>query len=90
MTYIYEPKGVCSRAIEITMNDSEVIESVKFTGGCGGNTKGIEKLVEGMKASDAIERMKGILCGAKTTSCPDQLATAIQESLEMLKNDNHL
>ena len=87
MTHIYEPKGVCSRTIEININDDEVIESVKFTGGCGGNTRGIEKLVEGMKVGDTIEKIKGVHCGAKTTSCPDQLAAALEEALNLLKKD---
>lgn len=88
--YLYEPKGVCSRAIEIDITDDEIIENVKFTGGCGGNTQGIERLVAGMKAGDAIERIKGILCGAKPTSCPDQLATALEEALESLKDGNEV
>ena len=86
MTHIYATKGVCSRSIEVNINDDEIIESIKFKGGCGGNTTGIAKLAEGMKASDAIARMKGIPCGSKSTSCPDQLALALEESLELLKN----
>lgn len=88
MTHVYETKGVCSRSIEININDNQVIESVKFTGGCGGNTQGIEKLVAGMKASEAIEKVKGILCGSKTTSCPDQLAEALEEAMKLSKNNN--
>ena len=87
MTYLYTPKGVCTRSIEININSEEIIESVKFIGGCGGNTTGIASLVAGMKASDAIQKMKGIPCGAKTTSCPDQLAVALENSLELLKNN---
>lgn len=78
---IYQPKGVCSKAIDIEMEDG-IIKSVKFTGGCSGNTQGISKLVAGMKAEDAISRLRGIRCGFKSTSCPDQLACALQEMLD--------
>lgn len=75
---IYRPKGVCSNAIDVQVEDG-VIKSVKFTGGCSGNTQGISRLVAGMKVEDAIDRLKGIKCGFKSTSCPDQLACALQE-----------
>ena len=78
---IYQPKGVCSNAIDIEMEEG-IITSVKFTGGCNGNTQGISRLVVGMKAEDAISRLRGIKCGIKNTSCPDQLACALQEMLE--------
>lgn len=78
---IYQPKGVCSNAIDIEMEEG-VIKSVQFTGGCNGNTQGISRLVVGMKAEDAISRLRGIKCGFKNTSCPDQLACALQEMLE--------
>lgn len=77
---IYTPKGVCSRAIDIEVNDG-IIESVSFTGGCNGNLKGIGALVKGMKVEDAIERLDGIKCGMKPTSCPDQLAQALKTLL---------
>lgn len=77
---IYQPKGVCSKAIDVEMEDG-IIKSVAFTGGCNGNTQGISRLVVGMKAEDAIERLRGIKCGFKNTSCPDQLACALQEML---------
>ena len=73
----YKPRGVCSSAIDIEV-DGDVIRSVKFTGGCNGNLQGISRLVEGMKVDDAISRLKGIRCGFKNTSCPDQLATALE------------
>ena len=69
----YRTKGTCSSSIDIEM-DGNVIKSVIFTGGCNGNLQGISKLVEGMSAEDAISRLKGIKCGFKPTSCPDQLA----------------
>ena len=73
----YKTQGVCSSFIDIEMNGN-VIESVKFTGGCNGNLQGISALVKGMTAQDAITRLKGIRCGFKTTSCPDQLAQALE------------
>ncbi len=73
----YQPKGVCSTSIDIDL-DNGIIQSVSFTGGCNGNLQGISKLVEGMDANDAIQRLKGIRCGFKSTSCPDQLAQALE------------
>lgn len=67
---------VCSQQIDIVI-DGEMIRAVQFTGGCNGNTKGIAALVAGMKIKDAIERLKGIDCGGRGTSCPDQLARAL-------------
>ncbi len=78
----YTPKGVCSRKIDISVNnDSGVIDSVSFTGGCSGNTQGIASLLVGMSVEDAISRLEGIKCGYKNTSCPDQLAQALKEYL---------
>lgn len=74
---IYQTKGVCSTSIDIEVEDG-IIKFVQFFGGCNGNLKGISALVEGMKVEDAIARLKGIRCGFKTTSCPDQLAQALQ------------
>ncbi|MBD5507688.1 MAG: TIGR03905 family TSCPD domain-containing protein [Lachnospiraceae bacterium] len=78
---IYQPKGVCSKAIDVEVEEG-IIKSVQFTGGCNGNTQGISKLVVGMKAEEAISRLRGIKCGFKNTSCPDQLACALQEILD--------
>lgn len=75
---IYRPKGVCSNTIDVQVEDG-IIKSVEFTGGCNGNLQGISRLVAGMKVEDAIDRLKGIKCGFKSTSCPDQLACALQE-----------
>ncbi len=80
MTINYTPKGVCSRNIHIEI-DGDVIKNVQFTGGCNGNTQGISALVKGMKVKDAVERLQGIDCGGKGTSCPDQLANALREAL---------
>ncbi len=73
----YQTKGTCSTAIDIEVNDG-IIESVKFTGGCNGNLQGICALVKGMKTEEAISKLKGIRCGFKNTSCPDQLAQALE------------
>ena len=77
----YKTKGTCSSMIDIEM-DGDVIKSVAFTGGRNGNLQGISKLVQGMKAEDAIARLKGIRCGFKNTSCPDQLAVALESIIE--------
>ena len=73
----YKPKGVCSTSIDIDL-DNGIIQSVSFTGGCNGNLQGISKLVEGMDAKMPLQRLKGIRCGFKSTSCPDQLAQALE------------
>lgn len=73
----YQPKGVCSSAIDIDVEDG-IIRSVSFTGGCSGNLQGISSLVKGMNIEEAISRLKGIRCGFKSTSCPDQLAQALE------------
>ena len=76
----YKTKGVCSMAIQYDIDDEQKVHNVKFIGGCSGNTQGVARLVEGMKVDDAIARMEGIRCGAKSTSCPDQLAQALKEA----------
>ena len=77
---IYKTKGTCSAMIDVELKDG-VIDSVKFTGGCNGNLQGISALVKGMKPEEAISRLKGIRCGFKPTSCPDQLAHALEEMI---------
>lgn len=76
----YNPIGVCSSAMDIEL-DGEIIKSVKITGGCNGNLQGITKLVEGQNAREVIGKLKGIRCGFKSTSCPDQLAIALEKAL---------
>lgn len=76
----YTTRGTCSRMIHVILDDG-VIESVTFDGGCAGNTRGVSALVRGMRAEEAIERLKGIRCGFKNTSCPDQLAHALEMCL---------
>lgn len=78
---IYRTKGTCSREISVTLDDEGKIHEVTFVGGCSGNTAGISRLVVGMTAEEAIRRMKGVRCGMKPTSCPDQLALALEACL---------
>lgn len=73
----YQTQGVCSTAIDVEVKDG-IIESVRFIGGCSGNTQGVSALVKGMPVEEAIRRLKGIKCGFRPTSCPDQLASALE------------
>ncbi len=77
-TLSYTTQGTCSRQIEIIC-EGDTIENVQFVGGCSGNTQGVAALVVGMNIDDAIKRLKGIKCGFKPTSCPDQLACALEK-----------
>ena len=77
---VYKTKGVCASAVSFDLVDGK-ITGAKFTGGCSGNTQGVCALVEGMDAKEVIKRLSGIRCGFKPTSCPDQLAKALQEAL---------
>ena len=81
MEFEYKTKGTCSQRILFRIEDGKVFD-VKFLGGCSGNLQGIGKLVEGMEVQDVIERIDGIRCGFKQTSCPDQLARALKEATE--------
>ena len=78
MVYKYQPKGVCSMEMDIEV-EGEIIKSVNIIGGCAGNTKGVSILVAGMNINDAIKKLKGIDCAGRGTSCPDQLARALEE-----------
>ena len=80
MNIQYTPKGVCSRQFDIEVEEG-VIQSVKVEGGCSGNLQGLSSLLKGMKVEEAIQRMEGIRCGMKPTSCPDQLAQALKTTL---------
>lgn len=80
MVIDYQPKGVCSRRMLIEVENG-VVRSMQVQGGCHGNLQGISKLVEGMEVQEVIARLEGIRCGMKATSCPDQLAKALQETL---------
>lgn len=75
----YQPHGACSRQIIIDVEDG-IVNSVKFVGGCSGNTQGVAALAKGMKVNDVIDRLEGIRCNSKPTSCPDQLAKALKEN----------
>ena len=77
MEFSYKTKGVCSRGILIDIEDG-IVKSVRFDGGCNGNTQGVSRLIEGMDAKEAIKRLEGIRCGMRPTSCPDQLAQALK------------
>ncbi|MBE6862854.1 MAG: TIGR03905 family TSCPD domain-containing protein [Ruminococcus sp.] len=80
MTYEFTPQGVCSKKIILEVENG-IVGDVTFIGGCNGNLKGIAALVKGMEAEDVIEKLSGIRCGFKNTSCPAQLAKALEETL---------
>ena len=80
---IYKTTGTCAREIHIEIQD-DVLQDVKFIGGCMGNATGISRLVKGMKITDVIEKLKGVDCGGRGTSCPDQLAKALNDYLQSL------
>lgn len=83
MTHLsYQTRGVCSRVIEIDIDDQDIIQKVVFHGGCAGNTQGVAALLCGMSVNDAIDRLGGIRCGFKSTSCPDQLSKALSEYID--------
>ena len=77
MVFTYKTMGVCSRSITLDV-EGNTVKEVQFEGGCNGNTKGIAALVAGMDVDEAINRLEGITCGFKSTSCPDQLAQALK------------
>ena len=85
-TYTYYPKGTCSKQMEVDLEDG-IIKDVRVLGGCNGNLQGISKLVEGMDIDTVIERLDGIHCGMKETSCPDQLANALKKAREKLAEE---
>jgi uncharacterized protein (TIGR03905 family) len=88
MDYHYITKGpVCSRSIDFTIEDG-IIKNVKFEGGCDGNTQGVARLAEGRKAEEVVKILSGVKCGFKGTSCPDQLAIAINEALSKMKKNS--
>lgn len=80
MTYTFDTKGTCSKKIYVDIED-RIIKEVKFIGGCSGNTQGISALVRGMKVDDVIHKCKGINCAGRGTSCPDQLAKALESAI---------
>ncbi len=81
MTHHFRTRGTCSREITFDIEDGK-LQNVRFLGGCNGNTKGITALVEGMDVTEVVKRLKGIDCNGRGTSCPDQLARAVEEALQ--------
>lgn len=81
----YTNKGVCSRKTVIDLSDDGIINDIQIVGGCNGNTSGIMVLLKGMHARDAVSKLKGINCNGRGTSCPDQVAKALEEALSKIK-----
>lgn len=81
MTYTIQPRGVCSRELRVEVDDQGVILNMEAVGGCNGNLQGLGALLRGMSMREAADRLKGIRCGGKPTSCPDQLARGLEEIL---------
>lgn len=82
MTYSFRPRGVCSQEMRVEVDEQGVIQELQVLGGCSGNLQGIAALVRGMSAQEAVERLKGIRCGVKETSCPDQLARNLEAMMK--------
>ena len=76
---VYNTVGVCARQIIVDVDENNIVQNCVFVGGCMGNTTGISTLVKGMNAEDVVKKLKGIKCGYKGTSCPDQLAAALEQ-----------
>lgn len=87
-TLSYRTRGVCAGRIDVAI-DGNVISSVRFLGGCSGNTQGVAALVVGMETEEAIRRLRGIRCGGKSTSCPDQLANAIEACISLGEDEEN-
>ncbi len=81
MHITYSPKGICASKVDFDVEDG-VVKNVVFTGGCDGNHKGLAALAEGMTPEEIVKRMKGITCGFRSTSCPDQLTAALEEYMK--------
>ena len=88
MKYTYYTQGTCSSQIDFDIDEDGIVQDVQFYGGCHGNLQGISILVRGMKADEVINKFKGVRCGYKNTSCPDQLANALEQALNKNKNRN--
>ena len=82
MIHTFTPKGVCSREMRVDVDEQGIIRELQVVGGCSGNLQGIAALVKDMPAQEAVRRLKGIRCGPKATSCPDQLAQGLEQLLE--------
>ena len=81
MIYTFRPRGVCYQEMQVEVDDQGIIRDMRVLGGCSGNLQGISALVKGMPAEEAIKRLKGIRCGFKDTSCPDQFARNLEQAL---------
>ena len=81
MVYEFRPRGVCSQQMQVEVDDQGIIQELQVLGGCSGNLQGIASLVQGMPAEEAIKRLKGIRCGFKDTSCPDQFARNLEKAM---------
>ena len=88
MNYRYKTSGTCSQRIDFTLDDDHTITNVRFMGGCNGNLQGISRLVIGRRAEDVIETLSGVSCGGRPTSCPDQLACALQKAIDQEEKEN--
>lgn len=86
MKYSYIPRGVCSTKLDFEL-DGDIVKNVQFSGGCNGNLKAISTLIEGMPAEEVAKKLSGISCGMKSTSCTDQLATALKKAMEEHKDN---
>ena len=82
MMYSFRPRGVCSQEMRVELDEQGIVQNLQVLGGCSGNLQGISALVRGMDAREAISRLRGIRCGFKNTSCPDQLAQGLEKILE--------
>lgn len=82
MTYTLRPKGVCSQQMKVEVDEQGIVQDLQVMGGCHGNLQGISALVKGMPAAEVIQRLKGIRCGFRATSCPDQLACGLEQILQ--------
>lgn len=87
MTYKRSNRGVCSISTEVTLDDDGIIQNVTVVGGCNGNLKGLCSLLQGLPADEAIAKLKGLTCGGKKTSCPDQIAHALEEAKAQATRD---
>ncbi len=85
MQFKYQPRGTCSRGITFEIDNGKV-HNVRFDGGCSGNTQGVARLVEGLTPDEVVEKLSGIRCGFKPTSCPDQLAQAVAAAANQMRN----
>lgn len=88
-TYLYQPKDVCARELYVTIDtDTKTVQNIEFNGGCNGNHQGLNALIVGMPIESVADKLDGIKCGARSTSCPDQLSVALRKIIEELNKTN--